>query len=437
MKNIEDDIIIYPEFNSGISGEHIKIQFISNESGYIDANSIKIGDITINHPAIYRDAEGLFPVFDYTFASDIVKPGFMDIEWKKNGIGKIAPDAYGTGTEYLNGNVMISIYPDFGGYAGETVVMTVKGGVYGNYLDTFRIFDGNIYLSQEYVSGYKYFNPSGEIFGIRYRLAGTMPTAGLMPIEITTASNYDPFTFNNYEFLNAFTAGSIRTNSAGKIIMIYPDTTYYASGSIVKMKPLKGLNNDISQGNNIVINGYTLTNTLFKYSDDFYDYFRASITNSITASCSVFIRITDSASQTYFFEGGNSGVNNAPIANAGSDQNFYVNNTVALNGSGSADPDGNPITYLWTQSSGPSAVLNNSATAAPTFTPAATGTYVFTLTVTDYEGLTGTDSVTITITNLGTSQNIPVFSGFGIISAILMISGFGSYGIIKSNRKKT
>ena len=40
-------------------------------------------------------------------------------------------------------------------------------------------------------------------------------------------------------------------------------------------------------------------------------------------------------------------VNSAPVANAGPDQTTYVTSTVSLNGAGSTDVDGDPLTYSW------------------------------------------------------------------------------------------
>ena len=65
-----------------------------------------------------------------------------------------------------------------------------------------------------------------------------------------------------------------------------------------------------------------------------------------------------------------------PVANAGPDQNVSTGATVSLNGSGSSDPDGgpSPLSYSWSQLSGPSVTLNNPNTATPTFTPGGTST---------------------------------------------------------------
>lgn len=79
-------------------------------------------------------------------------------------------------------------------------------------------------------------------------------------------------------------------------------------------------------------------------------------------------------------------VNAAPLANAGQDQSAYVGNAVTLNGSGSSDPEGNPLSYDWSFSSKPdnsTAVLTNSTSASPTFTPDKLGTYIVSLTVSD------------------------------------------------------
>ena len=95
-------------------------------------------------------------------------------------------------------------------------------------------------------------------------------------------------------------------------------------------------------------------------------------------------------------------VNEAPTADAGSDQeNVAQGDTVTLNGSGT-DPDaGEVFSFAWVQTSGATVTLSDTAAAIPTFT-APTGQtgdveLIFTLRVTDDEGLFAEDSVTVTI----------------------------------------
>jgi hypothetical protein len=85
--------------------------------------------------------------------------------------------------------------------------------------------------------------------------------------------------------------------------------------------------------------------------------------------------------------------NTAPVAVAGVDQNASFGAVVTLNGSSSYDPDGDALTYWWTQTSGPNVTLANRTTATPTFTaPATVTTLRFSLTVTDTLGATSQPS---------------------------------------------
>jgi hypothetical protein len=76
--------------------------------------------------------------------------------------------------------------------------------------------------------------------------------------------------------------------------------------------------------------------------------------------------------------------NTAPTANAGTDQTVNSGASVTLDGTGSSDPDGNALSYAWTQSGGPSVTLASANTAHPTFTaPTGPADLEFSLIVTD------------------------------------------------------
>jgi hypothetical protein len=91
--------------------------------------------------------------------------------------------------------------------------------------------------------------------------------------------------------------------------------------------------------------------------------------------------------------------NRDPIADAGMDQTVAVGSLVTLDGSASSDPDGDPKTFAWTQTSGPAVTLIGADTAKPTFTPTVIAIYSFQVRVSDNDGGSRTDTMTVNVIN--------------------------------------
>ena len=95
--------------------------------------------------------------------------------------------------------------------------------------------------------------------------------------------------------------------------------------------------------------------------------------------------------------------NNPPVANAGVDITVAVlGSTAHLDGSASADPDGQALIYSWTILSRPygsTAALNNPSTVDPTLTPDKKGAYLIQLVVSDGDLTSNIDQVIITCSN--------------------------------------
>ncbi len=82
--------------------------------------------------------------------------------------------------------------------------------------------------------------------------------------------------------------------------------------------------------------------------------------------------LTESAPDTVRVTVEAAGANSAPLANAGTDQTVHVGSVVNLNGSGSSDPDEDPLFFAWvvvSQPPGSMIVLSAADTATPSFVP--------------------------------------------------------------------
>lgn len=94
------------------------------------------------------------------------------------------------------------------------------------------------------------------------------------------------------------------------------------------------------------------------------------------------------------------GSNSAPNSVAGSSQTVARGVTVNLNGAASNDPDGDSLTYAWSQTIGPSVTLSNANSATASFTAPNVGSDTllqFRLEVIDPNGATDASTTTVTV----------------------------------------
>jgi RHS repeat-associated protein len=91
--------------------------------------------------------------------------------------------------------------------------------------------------------------------------------------------------------------------------------------------------------------------------------------------------------------------NTAPTANAGSTQSVWVNRLTTLDGSASSDPEGETLSYSWTEdgTNPATGLLRGIHAPKPGFTPTIAGTYGFHLTVSDGVNTSTAAAVTITV----------------------------------------
>jgi PKD repeat protein len=98
----------------------------------------------------------------------------------------------------------------------------------------------------------------------------------------------------------------------------------------------------------------------------------------------------------------------APVARAGPDQWVSEGAVVTLDGRGSSASDGQGLTFQWSLlgGMGPEVTLSSATSATPSFTTSNDGVYTFQLTVTDEQGRTGSDTVTVSVTNVAPEVSV-------------------------------
>ncbi len=100
--------------------------------------------------------------------------------------------------------------------------------------------------------------------------------------------------------------------------------------------------------------------------------------------------------------------NQQPLVNAGADKSITLPENSTSFTATASDADGTITTYLWEQLSGPEVVLSGSATATLSLANLAVGNYTFRVSVTDNEGGTASDQVSLTVNGETSGNQVPV-----------------------------
>jgi gliding motility-associated-like protein len=251
----------------------------------------------------------------------------------------------------------------------------------------------------------------------------TVPTDGVYVFRLTIMDDDGASDFDDVQLtVNPATVNQLPTANAGANQTItlplnslnLTGTGSDPDGTIASYQWTKfsGPAATIGNGNSAVVSISNLTEGTY--------VFRLTVTDNSGASA------TDDATVTVL----PAAVNQPPVANAGANKTITLPlNTITLFGSGS-DPDGTVLTYAWTKTSGPAATLANQNTNNLTLTDLVQGTYGFRLTVTDEDGATDFDDMTLVVNALAVNQTPTANAGadktISLPTNALNLSGSGS-----------
>ena len=104
------------------------------------------------------------------------------------------------------------------------------------------------------------------------------------------------------------------------------------------------------------------------------------------------------------------GENHHPTADCGRDLTAKVGETVVLNGSGSSDPDGDPLAYTWTQTGGTPVTLKDANTRTASFIGGQPGDYEFELVVNDGSLSSPADDVRVSLEPLDNKGPVAIIA---------------------------
>jgi hypothetical protein len=237
-------------------------------------------------------------------------------------------------------------------------------------------------------------DPEGTILSFTWRIGGVEVGTGPTPAT-------GPFSVGQHTVTLTVTDRSGASVSDDMILTVTPNQPPVANAGPDRTLTLLDTVTLKSTGS-VDPDGGPLT---YSWSSGGYVFSR---TNNATLDASTLNIITGGVPGTYIVtltvtdEGGATGsddmlltlVNAPPVANAGPDQTANYGPTVALDGTGSYDPEGGPLTFVWSLDG---AQIGTGPT--PNVGPFTVGTLTITLMVTDDQGLSASDTMVLTATN--------------------------------------
>jgi gliding motility-associated-like protein len=187
---------------------------------------------------------------------------------------------------------------------------------------------------------------------------------------------------------------SVNLNASGSTD---PDGTIAGYAWTTDQKPATAANPSIT-------NGSTATPTMSALEEGIY-IFKVSVTDNDGESAEDYVQVTVNPEPA----------NNPPSVDAGLDQLLSLPTSGSLTGAAN-DADGTIATYEWSVVSGPAGLtFGTPASATTTINNLAAGTYIINLKVTDDDGDTNTDQVTVTVN----ANQPPVAFAGGSINIVL------------------
>lgn len=141
--------------------------------------------------------------------------------------------------------------------------------------------------------------------------------------------------------------------------------------------------------------------------------------------------VTDNKGATAFSEVGVNVLqgNQPPVVDAGANQTITLPTSSVVLTATASDPDGTISAYAWTKIFGPAvAVVGGSANQTLNVTSMTQGTYIFGVNVTDNQGATAYDEVTVSVSVSATPSENPIAIAGGNISLSLPTSSVNLYG---------